>query len=177
MNLLCISLLCAALGTIEAGAQSAYVGQEQRAIKALSPEQLAGYRAGDGMGFAKTAELNHYPGPRHVLELADELKLSDEQHAATEELFAVMRRTASELGHQLVAAEAALEVAFAKGEINDANLRDALARIERINAELRYTHLQAHLRQREILSAVQIEKYDMLRGYGSGDHSMHDQHH
>ena len=60
-------------------ALSPYTELEKREIKALSKEEIGGYISGDGMGLAKTAELNHYPGPRHVLDLADELQLSGEQ--------------------------------------------------------------------------------------------------
>ena len=49
---------------------SPYAGQQTRAIKALSPEDLAGLLNGEGRGMAKAAELNGYPGPVHVLELA-----------------------------------------------------------------------------------------------------------
>ena len=34
------------------------------------------YLSGAGMGYAKAAELNRHPGPMHVLELADQLKLA-----------------------------------------------------------------------------------------------------
>ena len=44
-------------------AQSPYAGQESREIKSLSPAEVDGYLAGAGMGFAKAAELNGYPGP------------------------------------------------------------------------------------------------------------------
>ena len=43
-------------------ALSPYTGQDKREIRALSKEEVHGYLSGDGMGFAKTAELNHYPG-------------------------------------------------------------------------------------------------------------------
>src|SRR5574342_793837 len=59
--------------------QSPYAGMEDREIKALSPEQLQQLRDGEGMGLALPAELNHYPGPRHVLALAEELGLSVKQ--------------------------------------------------------------------------------------------------
>jgi hypothetical protein len=55
---------------------SPYAGQEQRPIKALSDQEVAALLAGQGAGFAKAAELNGYPGPMHVLELADRLALS-----------------------------------------------------------------------------------------------------
>ena len=60
-------------------ASSPYSGLETRAIKALSDSQIADLKAGRGMGLALAAELNGYPGPMHVLELADELVLSVEQ--------------------------------------------------------------------------------------------------
>ena len=40
-----------------------YAGLEQRAVKALSEQQIADLRAGRGMGLALPAELNGYPRP------------------------------------------------------------------------------------------------------------------
>src|SRR5207244_4142384 len=50
---------------------SPYAGQQRRSVKALSEQQLSDLQAGRGMGLALPAELNGYPGPSHVLELAD----------------------------------------------------------------------------------------------------------
>lgn len=50
-----------------------YAGLEKRAVKALSDKQIADLQAGRGMGLALSAELNGYPGPVHVLELAERL--------------------------------------------------------------------------------------------------------
>src|SRR5687767_11125254 len=58
---------------IAESADSPYVGQEDRAIKALDAKDVDGLLAGSGMGYAKAAELNGYPGPMHVLELAEKL--------------------------------------------------------------------------------------------------------
>ena len=60
-----------------------YAGLEQRAVKALSEQQIADLRGGRGMGLALPAELNGYPGPSHVLENADALGLSAEQRECT----------------------------------------------------------------------------------------------
>jgi len=49
------------------------------AAQQLSPEEVKQYLSGAGRGYAKAAELNHFPGPMHVLELADKLQLSAEQ--------------------------------------------------------------------------------------------------
>lgn len=59
-----------------------YAGLQSRSIKALSDEQLADLRAGRGMGLALLAELNGYPGPLHVIELADPLGRSARPNAA-----------------------------------------------------------------------------------------------
>ena len=44
-----------------------YAGQQTRAIKALSDDDIGALRAGEGMGMAKAAELNGYPEPPHFL--------------------------------------------------------------------------------------------------------------
>jgi hypothetical protein len=41
-----------------------YAGQQTGTIKALSDEDITALLKGDGMGFAKVAELNGYPGPK-----------------------------------------------------------------------------------------------------------------
>ena len=71
-------LLAAMLGAA-ACAQSPYVNDQGRALKALSADEAAGYLEGRGLGLAKPAELNGYPGPMHVLELADALALTPAQ--------------------------------------------------------------------------------------------------
>jgi hypothetical protein len=58
-----------------------YAGLEQRPIKALAPERVADLLAGRGASYALAAELNSYPGPRHVLDLAAGLALTPEQVA------------------------------------------------------------------------------------------------
>jgi hypothetical protein len=55
---------------------SPYAGEQARDIKALSDQDIKELQSGHGKGLAKAAELNGYPGPAHVLELADELKLT-----------------------------------------------------------------------------------------------------
>lgn len=152
-------------------AESQYAGQEHRQIKSLSDKEIRSLENGDGMGFAKLAELNRYPGPRHVLELASELELSPEQVAATEALFAEMKANAKDIGKQLLQAEMALDHAFAEGNIDDSSLHSALLRIGELRAQLRYTHLEAHLRQTSILSEDQIAAYDRARGYRHEGHT------
>jgi Spy/CpxP family protein refolding chaperone len=154
----------------EAIAEAPYAGQEQRHIKSLSATEIASLKNGDGMGFAKLAELNHYPGPKHVLELASELGLTDSQMAQTESLFTDMRNSARSLGRDLLDAEAALDRAFEENTLDADGLESALLAIGELRARLRYVHLEAHLRQRLLLSEEQVGMYDKIRGYRQSEH-------
>ena len=148
-----------------AASPSPYAGQEVRDIKALSPEEVADYLSGKGMGLAKAAELNGYPGPAHVLELASELGLTPEQRAATEALFQKMQRRASALGTELVEAEGALDHLFASHTATSDAVKVSLTRIAKLQGEIRQVHLDAHIEQASVLTAAQIAAYTRLRGY------------
>lgn len=179
-----ILLLTALLASASLHAQSPYAGEENRAIKALSPAAIDAYLAGRGMGLAKAAELNGYPGPMHVLELASQLELSAAQLAQTQALFDAMQSRAIELGEALVAAEVRLDQQFADGSISEVSLRQSLERIAALQGDLRGTHLEAHLAQTRLLSDAQIAAYVELRGYHAmehgadhgADHSAHPHH-
>lgn len=168
-----------ALGSVSASEDPSYAGQERRSIKSLSEQEIESLRRGDGMGFAKLAELNHFPGPRHVLDLSRELDLSPRQLADTRDLYDEMRKDAKSLGAGIIEAESELDRKFELGSITAGSLASALREIGRLRARLRYVHLRAHLRQRELLSAEQVRKYDALRGYGEAldGHSNHQHSH
>ena len=182
---LCVLLaLCAALGATTANAaastESPYAGQERRDIKALSEDEISGLLAGKGMGFAKAAELNGYPGPAHVLEYTSELNLTVEQRTATEALFASMRARAAKLGAALVEAERRLERLFRNRSVTKDSLAAMLGKIGALQAEVRRAHLDAHLAQSRILTPEQIATYAHLRGYADqskgSDGAAHDSH-
>jgi hypothetical protein len=139
-------------------------GQPSRAVKSLSDSEIAGYLEGRGMGFAKTAELNGYPGPDHVLELATQLGLSPHQRATIERLKHSMKK-AARLGNWLVRDERRLDLLFAEGQANDENITPLVQRIGNLEAEIRLVHLRAHIEMRRILSADQIKKYEQARGH------------
>lgn len=156
------------INAVPAAPQQPYAGQQQRPIKALSDAEVADYLGGKGMGFAKAAELNHYPGPRHVLDLADKLALSAEQRQRTQALFDAMQQRAMTLGRELVEKERALDERFATGVIDEPSLRTLLQEIGYLQAELRHVHLATHLKQKAILTRHQVVLYDRLRGYANG---------
>ena len=173
-----VAALAGAYGAFAHAAQaSPYAGQETRAIKALSPQEIESLLGGKGMGFAKSAELNGYPGPAHVLELGDALALTPEQWESTRALFAAMEREAIAVGRSLVAAERELEALFANRTATPERLTDALARTGELQARLRGVHLKAHIEQTALLTAEQTARYAELRGYSSGGASHHGEGH
>jgi Spy/CpxP family protein refolding chaperone len=168
MNLRVVAAACLlSLLAGSAGAQSpqAYAGMQTRAIKALSDQQIADLRSARGMGLALAAELNGYPGPRHLLELADRLDLSAEQRGQVRQLFEAMRSETVELGEALIAREAELDRRFAERSITDAALKAAIGAIAEIQGRLRYSHLKYHLATVELLTSAQMQRYAELRGY------------
>lgn len=152
-----------------AGPESPYAGEEHRDIKSLSQADIESLLAGNGMGYAKSAELNGWPGPKHVLELAEALKLSAEQEAATRELLVRMKSAAISLGKQVVHAEARLEALFAAGSPTPETVAASTARIAETEGRLRAVHLNAHVAQADILDPAQVKAYFRLRGYSAKD--------
>ncbi|HEY0818317.1 MAG TPA: copper-binding protein [Rhizobacter sp.] len=146
-------------------AASPYAGMQGRAIKALSPEQVAELREGRGMGASLPAELNGVPGPMHVLQLRDALKLTAQQEQALERITAAMKEQAQALGSQVVAAEAELDRSFAEGRADESSVRAAALRIGELQGQLRAVHLVAHLQTKALMSAEQIAAYNEARGY------------
>jgi Spy/CpxP family protein refolding chaperone len=143
--------------------------QHQADVAAMSDEQRSQYLNGEGMGLAKAAELNHYPGPRHVLDIADKLGLSLDQLAATRTLFDDVHTKAQALGKQILAHEDQLEALFREQHADADKVRQLTAEIANLQGELRALHLTAHVRERALLSAEQVAKYDALRSYVPGE--------
>ncbi|MCL4768638.1 MAG: Spy/CpxP family protein refolding chaperone [Hyphomicrobiaceae bacterium] len=156
----------------EAGHAQPYAGQQHRAIASVSDAEIAEYREGRGMGLARPAELNGYPGPMHVLELARELDLTREQQKAVEAIHARMKAAARSAGARYLEAEKAVDAAFRSGEATADRISGLVRQADNIRAEVRLAHLAAHLETAPLLSAEQRRRYSELRGYagGSGDH-------
>ena len=151
-----------------------YAPMQQREIKALSEEQIRGYLDGAGMGLALPAELNGYPGPKHVLELADPLALKPEQREAVQAIFDRMKKRATDLGTRIVEGEMALEKAFRSGSIDAGTLQTQTTALAKLQGELRLAHLAAHLETKALLSPAQLKAYARLRGYeADASHAHH----
>lgn len=147
------------------GSQTPYAGLQNRAIKSLSDTDIQELRRGGGWGLALAAELNGMPGPTHLLELKDQIPLTEEQVTKTRALVDDMRKAAIPTSERLIAAETALDTAFAQGGVDEASLRGLLAQAESARAELRFIHLSQHIKTVQYLRPEQIKRYNVLRGY------------
>lgn len=167
-----VGILAAVAGSAALGAfasdpmvHSKYAGEQTRAIKSLSSEDIAELRRGGGWGLAKAAELNGLPGPAHLLELKDRIPLTAPQVTAVETLYLDMKARAIAEGEKLITLERELDRSVKDGRITDSSLRDVLRRIAVSREKLRYIHLSTHLKTPKILSQTQIARYNRLRGY------------
>lgn len=167
-RLSCAMLVAAIAVPVAAQPANPYAGLERHEISSLPPHEVNALLAGHGMGFAKAAELNGYPGPLHVIELAGPLALSDQQLAGTRKLMEAHRSRARTLGAEVVAAELALDRLFKERNANAAAVSAATQRVGVLHARLRAEHLNTHLAQTRLLDAKQIRRYAELRGYSSG---------
>ena len=172
---LAIIAALAALGPAEAqhAPASPYAGWEHRPVKALSKEQIADLRAGRGMGLALPAKLNGYPGPVHVLERGDQLRLTTDQRIRVQELHAAMKAEAIPLGERLIGQEAALERLFASKSVTPASLQAATAEIGVTQGALRLAHLRYHLSTLKALTPEQVRRDGELRGYQGSEAHRH----
>ena len=145
-----------------------YAGLEARDVKALSAEEIAALEGGHGFSQALAAELNGYPGPRHVLDLAEDLALTPRQTSAVEALFGEMQAEAVAAGRAVLVQEAALEAAFRDGDASETAILAIAEEIGTLRGVLRGVHLKYHVRTRALLTAHQVSLYNEARGYHDG---------
>lgn len=144
---------------------SFYAGQQTRTIKALSAQEEQDLRQGKGMGLAKAAELNGYPGPMHTLELARAMQLTEAQKSSTMALMTAHKATVKALGEKLIEAERHLDRLFFEKAVTPESIDIHTENIGKIQAQIRAEHLRTHLEQTALLSREQVAKYNSLRGY------------
>jgi Spy/CpxP family protein refolding chaperone len=152
---------------------NSYAGQDARSVTSLSADEVKDYLAGKGMGLAKPAELNGFPGPAHVLELADALGLTPDQRLAVERSKERMLVRAKSAGERYVSAEMAVDAIMRSREPKSADVAARLAAADAVRAEIRMAHIEAHLEITPLLSAEQRMKYAELRGYSAVAASPH----
>ena len=165
-NTLRAAIAAILLSAAAAHAQSQpYSAFQDRPIKALSADDIAGLRAGRGMAMALPAELNRYPGPTHVLDHESELALTPAQRRALARQIETMRAAATALGERIIAGESLLDALFRSGAADAATIDRLTTDVATLYGQLRAVHLRTHLETRATLTEPQLAKYQALRGY------------
>jgi hypothetical protein len=174
---------CAGRGGEVAAAQPApspYAMQAPSSVPGLSAQEVEQLLKGQGMGLARAAELNGYPGPRHVLDLGAELELQENQRASAQAIFEDMQAEAVALGARIIELERGLGQSFVERNATADDMREQVAAIAELQGQLRAVHLEAHLALTPQLSSTQIAEYARLRGYAqppAAEGGAHGQHH
>ena len=138
-------------------------GGPHRRMQAALEESDRVIAQGLGAGMAFPADQNGYPGPVHVLELKDRLRLTAEQEARITALQAAMFAESRPKSARLVEAEARLRRLFADGVADEAGVRAAAAEVERARTDVRLVHLLTHVQTRAVLSEEQRRLYHEAR--------------
>ena len=144
---------------------SPYTGLLDSPIRGLSMEEISDLESGAGAGFARAAELNGYPGPRHILDLQSELELSKDQFTQIQTRYDEMNGDARQLGTEILQMESDLELAFRNQTIDEDFLDTQIAALADKYGELRLLHLRTHLEAIDLLTPHQLVLCNQLRGY------------
>ena len=153
------------------------VNQEHQTIKALSDQEINGFLKGKGMGQGKPAELNNYPGPRHVMELSNKLNLTGDQLNETQKIFKTMQSTSIKYGELLIKKEMEIENMFHEKIAESKKLEKLITESAILKSKIRYAHLVAHIQQKALLTDHQIHTYNQLRAYVDGEFKPANKHH
>lgn len=144
---------------------SPHAHAQSTVIPSLSPDEVRALQNGEGMGLALAAELNHYPGPKHVLELRSELELDDTQIEQIEAIHRKMKNQAITKGEDILQAETRLANLFSSGSPATAQVNHATEHLGVLRGQLQAIHLLAHMETVCILTPEQVDAYDLHRGH------------
>ena len=132
----------------------------------LDTDEVQAIEAGSGFGMARAAEASGLPGPKHVLEFAEELELSAAQVGQMKALVAQMHAAAVAQGQQVLAAEAAVDAELARPVPDVTRLAQLTDAAGLARGRLRQVHLRTHLQAAPLLSTAQRARYRQLRTGG-----------
>lgn len=138
-------------------------------LSGISEDEKTALLAGSGLGAGMIAMMNGYPGPKHVLEMGEELGLTAEQKEELGTLFAKRKASFVEMGRELVKKDEELTAMFAAGSVDTGEVEKLSREIGQLQGELRAGHLNAHVLTWEALTEVQREKLASMRGMHHGE--------
>jgi hypothetical protein len=114
----------------------------------------------------KTGEINSYPSPKSILELATTLNLSSIQKSRLSDIQSNTVARAKQLGKEIVQIENELYRAFQARIVNEKSCTDDAQQIGRLRGKLRGIFLNARIRAKAVLNESQISMYRQISGEG-----------
>lgn len=133
--------------------------------QASVPADKESLENGEGAGMASYADVNGYPGPKHILEMQDQLNMSEEQRKDIESIFEAMSESALAKGDAIVRKEVELEKLFSEGKATEGEVKRLSREIGALRGELRAIHLAAHIQAKQILTEQQVSTYNSIRDH------------
>lgn len=138
--------------------------------RGLCVAEVEALRSGYDMGGARTADGVGLPSPARAIELADELTLNLGQIEAINAVHNVVLVEGQRLGRAILEQESKLDSVFT-GDPRDWTVRPIVLEIGRLQTELRYVHLRARMRMKDILSLTQQARYAAMVTDGTSAHA------
>jgi Spy/CpxP family protein refolding chaperone len=118
---------------------------------------------GEGGGMGMLAEMYGYPGPKHLLDIHDSLRMGPGQVQRIANLYDEMRAAAAGKGQMIIVKEEELEDLFGSGRADEPTVRKLASEIGRMRGDLRAVHLTAHLKAWGLLTEEQRTRYKAIR--------------
>jgi Spy/CpxP family protein refolding chaperone len=157
-------------GQSEGGMQASGGGMHGGAmLSGISESEKEALLTGSGLGAGMIAMMNGYPGPKHVLEMGDELELSAEQREEIGTIFAERKASFVKMGQELVEKDEELTAMFESGSVDTEEVEKKAREIGDLQGKLRAGHLNAHVLTWEALTPAQREKLASMQGMHGGE--------
>ena len=152
-------------GQAEGGTQGMGGGM----LGGVSEQEKEALLKGAGLGAGMIAMMNGYPGPKHVLEMGDELELTAEQRESIGTIYGNVKAKSVELGTELVEKDEALAALFTSGSVSTGDVEKLAREIGELQGRVRAEHLNAHVETFDALTPAQREQLSSMQGM----HEMH----
>ena len=135
----------------------------------VSKQEKEALLKGAGLGAGMIAMTNGYPGPKHVLEMGDELELTAAQRESLGKIYGNVKARSVELGTELVEKDEKLTALFASGSASTGEVEKLSREIGELQGRVRAEHLNAHVETFDTLTPAQRETLSSMQGM----HQMH----
>lgn len=139
-------------------------------LSGVSEQEKEALLKGGGLGAGMIAMMNGYPGPKHVLEMGDELELTDAQRESIGTIYGKVKAESVKYGTELVEKDEALAAMFTSGSVDTGDVEKLAREIGELQGRVRAEHLNAHVKTYDALTPAQREKLSSMQGM----HQMHE---